>query len=67
MKLRVIGFADTIGAEEYNQKLSLKRAEAVAEILRANGAEVEAVIGQGESSEYSTKYLNRRAVIEVVK
>lgn len=67
VKLRVIGFADTIGAEEYNQKLSLKRAEAVAEILRANGAEVEAVIGQGESSEYSTKYLNRRAVIEVVK
>ena len=66
-KLRVIGFADTIGAEEFNQKLSLQRAEAVAEILRANGAEVESVIGQGESSEYSTKYLNRRAVIEVVK
>ena len=66
-KLRVIGYADTIGAEEFNQKLSLQRAEAVAAILRANGAEVESVIGQGESSEYSTKYLNRRAVIEVVK
>lgn len=66
-KLRVIGYADTTGAEEYNQKLSLERAEAVAEILRANGAEVESVIGQGESSEYSTKYLNRRVVVELVK
>ena len=66
-KLRVIGFADTTGAEEYNQKLSLQRAEAVAEILRANGADVESVVGQGESSEYSTKYLNRRVIIEVVK
>ena len=66
-KLRVIGFADTTGAEEYNQKLSLQRAEAVAEMLRANGAEVESVIGQGESSEYSTKCLNRRVIIEVVK
>ena len=66
-KLRVIGYADVIGAEEYNQKLSLQRAEAVAEILRANGAEVASVVGQGESSEYSTKYLNRRVVIEVIK
>lgn len=67
VKLRVIGYADVVGAEEYNKKLSLQRAESVAKMLRANGAEVESVIGQGESSEYSTKYLNRRVVIEVVK
>lgn len=67
VKLRVIGFADTIGAEEYNKKLSQQRADVVAEMLRANGAEVESVVGQGESSEYSTKYLNRRVIIEVVK
>jgi outer membrane protein OmpA-like peptidoglycan-associated protein len=67
VKLRVIGFADTTGAEEYNQKLSLQRAEAVAEMLKANGAEVETVLGQGESSEYSTKCLNRRVIIEVAK
>ena len=66
-KLRVIGYADVIGAEAYNKELSLKRAEAVAEMLRANGAEVESVEGMGESSEYSQKYLNRRVVIEVVK
>lgn len=67
VKLRVVGFADTIGTNEYNKKLSLERAETVARILRENGAEVESVIGQGESSEYSTIYLNRRAIIEVVK
>ena len=66
-KLRVVGYADVIGSEAYNQKLSLSRAEAVAEMLRANGAEVETVLGEGESSEYSTKYLNRRVIIEVVK
>lgn len=67
VKLRVVGFADTIGSEAYNQTLSLNRAEAVAEMLRANGAEVETVIGQGESSEYSTKFLNRRVIIEVAQ
>ena len=66
-KLRVVGYADVIGSEAYNQKLSLSRAEAVAEMLRANGAEVETVLGEGESSEYNTKYLNRRVIIEVVK
>lgn len=67
VKLRVIGYADIIGAVEYNQQLSLQRAEAVAEMLKANGAEVVSVIGQGESSDYSIKYLNRRAIIEVVE
>ena len=67
VKLRVIGWADVIGSDEYNKTLSLKRAEAVAELLRANGATVETVLGNGETSECSTKYLNRRAIIEVVK
>lgn len=67
VKLRVIGWADVIGPDAYNQKLSLQRAEAVAELLRANGATVESVLGNGETSEYSTKFLNRRAIIEVVK
>ena len=67
VKLRVVGFADVIGSEAYNLKLSTDRAEAVAKMLRDNGAEVETVIGQGESSEYSTKFLNRRVIIEVAK
>lgn len=67
VKLRVVGYADTVGPEEYNKELSLQRAETVAGMLRANGAEVVSATGQGESSDYSTKYLNRRAIIEIVK
>lgn len=67
VKLRVIGWADVIGSDSYNKTLSEKRAEAVAALLRENGATVETVLGNGETSELSTKYLNRRAIIEVVK
>jgi outer membrane protein OmpA-like peptidoglycan-associated protein len=66
-KVKVVGFADTIGASEYNVKLSQARAEAVAEILKENGAEVESVIGYGESEEYKERFLNRRAVITVAE
>lgn len=67
VKLRVIGWADVIGSDAYNKELSQKRADAVAELLRANGATVESAVGNGETSEYSTKFLNRRAIIEVIK
>lgn len=67
VKLKVIGFTDTTGPGKYNDELSKQRAEAVAEMLRAAGATVETVIGQGESSEYKTMCLNRRAIIEVAK
>ena len=65
-KVRVTGYADTIGAEDYNLKLSQQRADAVAAILKSKGVEVEAV-GAGETSELSSKYLNRRAIMEIVK
>lgn len=67
VKLKVIGFTDTSGSVKYNEALSKQRAESVADMLRAAGATVETVIGQGESEEYKTMYLNRRAIIEVVK
>ena len=66
VKVKVVGFADKVGTDEYNAKLSAKRAEAVAEILRANGVEVEVVAG-GESEEYKDRILNRRAVITVAE
>ena len=65
-KLRVIGYTDTIGSEEYNKGLAEARANAVAEVLKAAGVEVE-VVAVGESSEHATKYLNRRAVIEIAR
>lgn len=66
-KLRVIGYTDTIGSEEYNKGLAEARANAVAEVLKAAGVENVEVVAVGETDELSSKYLNRRAVIEIVK
>ena len=66
-KLRVIGYTDTIGSEDYNKGLAEARANAVAEILKAAGVENVEVVAVGETDELSSKYLNRRAVIEIVK
>ena len=51
VKVKVVGFVDKVGSNEYNSKLSTKRAEAVAKIIRDYGVEVEVVAG-GESEEY---------------
>ncbi len=66
-KVKVVGFADVVGSSEYNVKLSQARAEAVAKVLEANGAEVESAVGYGESEEYKERFLNRRAVITVAE
>lgn len=66
VKLEVVGYTDTIGSEEYNKGLAEARANAVAEVLKAAGVEVN-VVPVGESDECSSKYLNRRAIIRVAK
>ena len=66
-KVKVVGFADVVGSSEYNVKLSQARANAVAEVLKANGVEVESAVGYGESEEYKERFLNRRAVITVAE
>ena len=65
--VKVVGFADVVGSSEYNVKLSQSRADAVAKVLKAAGAEVESVVGYGESEEYKERFLNRRAVITVAE
>jgi hypothetical protein len=65
--VKVIGFADVVGASDYNVKLSQSRAEAVAKVLKENGADVVTVIGYGESDEYKERFLNRRVVITVAE
>ena len=67
VKLRVIGYTDTIGSEEYNKGLAEARANAVAEVLKAAGVKDVEVVAVGETDELSSKYLNRRAVVEIVK
>ncbi|MBY0426858.1 MAG: OmpA family protein, partial [Cytophagales bacterium] len=68
-KIRVIGYADSIGPEAYNSQLSLKRAQAVAEYLKKLGVPESQVIvdGKGEinplgdNGSKKGRSLNRRA------
>ena len=52
-KMALAGFTDSVGTDAYNQKLSEKRAVAVANYLVAAGvpqASIVAVAGEGESN-----------------
>ena len=60
------GYTCTIGTDDYNERLSIRRANHVAGILRSNGFIVGTVEGRGENDPVSTdKRLNRR--VEIVE
>ncbi len=66
-RVEVVGHTDAIGPESYNQELSRARAEAVAELVRADLPDVEVVArGAGESEPQASndtpegRQLNRR-------
>ncbi|MCU7835092.1 MAG: OmpA family protein [gamma proteobacterium symbiont of Taylorina sp.] len=68
----VVGHTDSVGAEAYNDTLSLERAEAVISYLRSIGVEVPLnAVGKGElepTADNSTKEgraQNRRVVIDI--
>jgi OmpA-OmpF porin, OOP family len=69
-----VGFADSAGADAYNQKLSLRRAEAVKAYLVAKGVDGARVYteGKGESQPVADnasaqgRAKNRRVTVEVV-
>lgn len=53
--VKVYGYASPEGRKEYNQTLSEKRANNVAEYLKKRGVEVREVKGYGANSEYSNR------------
>jgi OmpA-OmpF porin, OOP family len=69
-----VGHTDSVGSDEYNQKLSVKRSEAVKEYLIGKGIEANRVYteGKGEKSPVADnktsegRAKNRRTEIEVV-
>lgn len=61
--VKVKGYTCSIGPEEYNQKLSLKRAHAVSHYLVRKGASIYELKGLGESTEFKSKQKNRRVEI----
>ncbi|MEA3243858.1 MAG: OmpA family protein, partial [Pseudomonadota bacterium] len=74
--MNVIGHTDSRGAEAYNQKLSERRAQAVADYFASEGQvprETMRVSGMGESEPIADngtetgRDQNRRVVIEIIK
>ena len=60
------GYTCTIGRDDYNERLSIRRANHVAGILKSNGFNVVTVEGKGKCCPVSTdKRLNRR--VEIVE
>ena len=60
------GYTCTIGTDDYNERLSIRRAQYVASILRSKGFNVGIVEGKGKCCPVSTdKRLNRR--VEIVE
>jgi len=74
--LNIVGYTDSTGPADYNQKLSERRARAVADYFATQGRvrnEVMVVGGRGEADPIGDnnteegRQLNRRVVIEVIK
>lgn len=60
------GYTCTIGTDDYNERLSIRRANHVAGIMKSNGFKVVTVEGKGKCCPVSTdKRLNRR--VEIVE
>lgn len=75
MKVQISGYADSIGTENYNDKLSQKRAEAVAAyLISKSGADATRVVAKhfGEASPVSTnstvkgRQMNRRVEFKII-
>jgi len=63
---KVYGYTCLIGSNAYNKKLSLKRAEEVARILREEGVRIVEIKGMGEVKDKSNALcLSRKVVVEV--
>jgi OOP family OmpA-OmpF porin len=70
--LVVIGHADSAGGDDYNDKLSVRRANRVKELLVTNGvdAKIVQISGKGEKEPIADnntadgRALNRRAIVQ---
>ena len=69
--LAVTGYTCSLGPKEYNQALSLQRAEAVADFLQTHDFVIATVQGKGARNPVTNDphqfYLNRRVTIKAVK
>lgn len=75
IKFRIEGYTDSIASEEYNQKLSERRARSVKQYLTSHGipvSRITAVVGYGEANPIATnateagRAQNRRVELDIV-
>lgn len=74
MKVEIAGHTDSVGSDEYNQQLSLRRAQSVRDFLLAQGAPPDQIRtrGYGESEPVDTndtaegRELNRRVELRIL-
>lgn len=62
-RVRLEGYTCTIGPEDYNEKLSQRRAKSLSKYLKAKGVTVLEAVGYGESTKFKNKAANRRVEI----
>ena len=75
VRIQIQGHTDSVGAEDYNQQLSKRRAEAVARFLRVNGINTDRLLveGRGESDPIADnntaegRQQNRRVEFEITE
>lgn len=67
LKVKVIGYADSLGKRDYNKKLAWKRAKNVANEIKKLGVEVVEIRGEGESEKECVYGLNRVVEVEIVE
>jgi Tol biopolymer transport system component len=65
--IRIVGFSDDIGTDDYNLRLSEERAKQIALVIMDNGLEVDHIYmeGKGEIKDETTKALNRRVEVKI--
>ncbi|ANA41756.1 hypothetical protein A2G06_16575 (plasmid) [Geobacter anodireducens] len=61
--VRLEGYTCSIGPENYNLKLSQRRARSVSKYLKSKGVSILEAIGIGESQKFKNKSANRRVEI----
>lgn len=66
-QIRVLGYTDRLGSDEYNQALSLERARAVARYMKQQGLQTPVVInGMGERDPITRDCLGNKATPQLV-